>query len=93
MRKYIFHSDAGHGWLEVPKSELKSLGIKDKISRYSYIDGDNAYLEEDCDASVFIKAICEANNMDEKMFNRYIEENIINGTSVIRQMPIYQPNF
>jgi len=49
-----FHSDAGHGWLEVPKHEVQSLGIKP--SRYSYQNNGNFYLEEDCDAMNFIQA-------------------------------------
>ena len=54
---YIFHTDAGHGWLEVHKDELKLFGIADKISNYSYKRGDKVYLEEDCDAGLFINAL------------------------------------
>jgi hypothetical protein len=49
--------DPGHGWLEVKYSELKDLGIEDKISSYSYIKGDAVYLEEDCDAAVYLDAM------------------------------------
>lgn len=51
-----FHSDAGHGWLAVKKTEIQMLGIADKISGYSYQRGGTVYLEEDCDAPCFIKA-------------------------------------
>ena len=54
MKTYIFHSDAGHGWLKVPMSEIKEFKIEDKISRFSYMKGDMVYLEEDCDAPLFI---------------------------------------
>ena len=54
--KYKFISDAGHGWLEVKLSELRNLGIDHMISDYSYVRGNTAYLEEDCDAGLFIKA-------------------------------------
>lgn len=55
--KYKFYSDPGHGWLEVPMAEIDQLNLRPKISRYSYISRrGNAYLEEDCDASVFIEA-------------------------------------
>lgn len=54
--KYVFHSDPGHGWLEVPRAELKSLGIHKTISTCSYQRGSMVYLEEDCDASKFIQA-------------------------------------
>ena len=55
--RYPFHSDAGHGWLEVPKSDLKTLGIEGDITHYSYQKGDKAFLEEDLDASTFHRAI------------------------------------
>ena len=32
MTKYRFISDPGHGWLEVPKKEVKSLGVKPRLS-------------------------------------------------------------
>ena len=49
---YLFTSDPGHGWLRVPKVEIEP--IKDKISSYSYENGKYVYLEEDCDAGVFM---------------------------------------
>lgn len=54
---YTFHSDAGHGWLAVKKQELIDLDILDKISPFSYVSGDTFYLEEDCDAGLFINAM------------------------------------
>ena len=58
MKKYKFWNDPGHGWLEVTRKELEELNIANKISSYSYLskDGKIVYLEEDCDAGVFIKA-------------------------------------
>jgi len=53
---YIFHSDPGHGWLAVKRSELVKLRILDQISPYSYQRGKTVYLEEDCDAGIFFKA-------------------------------------
>ena len=53
-RKLTFYADPGHGWLEVERSDLDALGISDKISRYSYSKGEKAYLEEDCDAGLFL---------------------------------------
>ena len=49
---YIFFSDPGHGWLRVKKTEIEP--IKDKISPYSYMNGEYVYLEEDCDAPIFL---------------------------------------
>ena len=51
-----FVSDPGHGWLEVPMSTIRYLQIENRISSYSYRQGDVAYLEEDCDAVTFIDA-------------------------------------
>ena len=53
---YTFFTDSGHGWLKVPVAELLELGIEDEISHYSYLFGDWAYLEEDCDMARFIDA-------------------------------------
>jgi len=53
---YVFHTDPGHGWLEVSLAEIIELGIENKISQFSYCKADTAYLEEDCDAGVFLNA-------------------------------------
>lgn len=58
--KYRFIADPGHGWLEVSTEELEHLKIANDISPYSYRYGGKAYLEEDCDLSVFLKAKKEA---------------------------------
>ena len=53
---YTFHSDPGHGWMEVPAADLAPLGLKKTdFSQYSYQKGTNVYLEEDCDAPKFIE--------------------------------------
>jgi hypothetical protein len=57
VKCYMFHTDPGHGWLQVPLSEVKALHIE--VSRYSYRDDKFAYLEEDCDAPKFMKAMGE----------------------------------
>ena len=58
---YDFYSDAGHGWLRVPKKELVELKIADKISEYSYINGASIYLEEDSDLTIFMEAYKKKN--------------------------------
>ena len=52
-------ADPGHAWARFPKAKLVSLGIADKISAYSYQNGSNAFLEEDCDLSILIGALRE----------------------------------
>ena len=58
----VFHCDPGHGWLETSLPDIIELGLKNKISRYSYITTDGTiaetrvFLEEDCDAPLFLGA-------------------------------------
>jgi len=54
-QKLNFYCDPAHGWLEVPMSNLEALGITGLISAYSYAQGDKAYLEEDCDAGLYLE--------------------------------------
>ena len=61
---YEFHSDAGHAWLAVPIKELEELNIANKISTFSYMKDGVAYLEEDCDAGIFIKSFFEKYRKD-----------------------------
>ena len=51
--------DPSHGWARFPKSRLQRLGIAEKISFYSYQNGANAFLEEDCDLGVLVSALRE----------------------------------
>lgn len=55
--KFHMYADLEHRWLKVSKALLKELKIDDKISTYSYMKGDNAYLEKDEDASLFCAAM------------------------------------
>lgn len=56
-KTYDVYADPGHAWLKVKIAELEKLGITGKITAFSYVRGDNAYLEEDCDAGVLINAL------------------------------------
>ena len=53
MLYLTFHSDPGHGWLQVPITLLRESGIK--ITGFSYYSDktENVFLEEDCDAPKF----------------------------------------
>jgi len=53
---YYKYDDPGHGWLQVPLTELDRLNITFQISVVSYRKGEFAYLEEDCDMSRFLRA-------------------------------------
>jgi len=58
-----WHTDAGHGWLQAPLQLVKSLKLK--ITQYSYMNAEFAYLEEDCDAGTFLRAIGVIGGSDE----------------------------
>lgn len=70
---FTFHTDPGHGWVEVPYAMLVDLGIEHKISSYSYRKGDACYLEEDCDACVFMNAFVAKHGYEGKIVEQYRE--------------------
>jgi hypothetical protein len=45
----IFYSTIGHGYLEIDLNKLTA-----NVSAYDYINGDKAYLEEDCSVSMWL---------------------------------------
>lgn len=59
--QFQVYADPGHSWVKVSKKLLEKLGIANKITKFSYQRGDFAYIEEDCDASTFVKALRENN--------------------------------
>lgn len=84
QKKYIFHYDAGHAWLEVPIKDLYRAGVADRISGDSYRLYTNAYLEEDTDANVFLSAAME------KGWEISVEEVSDGDESPIRKYTRYQ---
>lgn len=78
-------SDPGHGWVRFPKKRLIKLGIADKISTYSYQNGQNAFLEEDCDLTVLVNALKAAGYEDIKF-----KEGWTNRRSKIRNFDYYK---
>jgi hypothetical protein len=58
--KFNFYTDPGHAWIKVPLKLLEELDIANKITNYSYIRKEYAYLEEDCDLQTFHKAMEKA---------------------------------
>lgn len=81
--KFKFYTDPGHGWVAVKKSLLVELGIDKDISRYSYVKGQTAYLEEDCDAAKLVKAL------DNKGIKYSFESKNTNSSSPIRSYDRY----
>ena len=56
IKPYLCIVTSYHSYLRVPQSELDQLGIRDKITEYSYKDTLYVYLEEDSDLVAFIEA-------------------------------------
>jgi len=74
QKKFDFISDPGHGWVKVPKAILSDLMIAEKISRYSYQRDAFAYLEEDCDLTIFFNAYRDRFGTDPKIRERVARE-------------------
>jgi hypothetical protein len=58
--KFDIYADPSHAWCKVSLKKLLELGIAEHISRFSYVHGDFAFLEEDRDLQVFIEAMKKA---------------------------------
>lgn len=72
MKKMIIYSDPGHSWLKVHISELFKRNLINKISEYSYKRGNYAYLEEDCDMTVFLDSLKESGLNNEQIKNLFV---------------------
>jgi hypothetical protein len=85
MKSITIYTDPSHGWAKVSIKELIKLDIADKISTYSYIHkkGMNAYLEEDCDLSLYL------NTLDNKNIKFRMIEKHTNKSSKIRSYSRY----
>ena len=52
-----YHTDPGHGWLQVSQTDLDDVGLSyTDFSSCSYTDSKFLFLEEDCDMAVFMLA-------------------------------------
>ena len=60
-KTYTFHTDPSHGWLEVPYLDLMMYCFPPHLSGYSYCtnNGETYFLEEDCDAPLFMSGLRE----------------------------------
>lgn len=77
-------ADPGHAWARFSKRRLARLGIADKISAYSYQNGESAFLEEDCDLSTLLTAL------KDRGYTVKFKENHTNKTSKIRRYSSYR---
>lgn len=77
---FQFYSDSGHGWLRVDVQSAASVGLDPSdFSPYSYQRAHWLYLEEDCDASLFVNAYMAKHSRTPP-----IKMNHTNGRSCIR---------
>jgi hypothetical protein len=82
--KLNYFTDPGHGWVSIKIDALRDLGIADKISTYSYMRGESAYLEEDCDLSTLYQA-CDAKGIQIELATKHTDSR-----SPIRSYAVYK---
>lgn len=90
-KQFVYHTDPGHGWLEVPSQLIYDLGIEKDITNFSYIsrDGKIVYLEEDSDMTTFIKEAQKKFAMQPHMWLPKVKRSDKNAGSPIRNLPPY----
>jgi len=81
----IVYSDPSHAWAKVKRQVLVNLGIDKEVSRYSYQDKDNVYLEEDCDLSLLYQRLLK-DDVRMKFVEKHTDKD-----SRIRSYEHYQP--
>ena len=86
--RYMFISDHGHGWLAVPATTIRKLGLAQDITCYSYVSdtGKTVYCEEDQDAGTVINALKEKG-----IEVKFREVNNAHNYSSVRDMRPYSP--
>ncbi len=76
---FVYFIAPDHGWLEVSLEDLDAVDVPRRyISRYSTFKKSYAYLEEDCDAGIFLAAFRAKYGSEPT-----IVENVIDDRSVI----------
>lgn len=79
------HEDPGHSWLEVSKKQMEGFGVIP--SSCSYERGNSIFLEEDCDAPLFIGALIE------RKMQFGIRRTVYNNMCFIRELKHYDASF
>jgi len=74
---FKYHHDESHGWLEVDQEALMALGIVEKISEYSYMNGSKIYLEEDVDMPLFLDEVRSQYNLEPQLLHDRVEVSTI----------------
>jgi len=82
-----YFQDAGHGWIEVSRNLMFKTGFNPKdISSCSYENRQDqiAYLEEDCDAGLFLQ------HLKDNDYTFTFKEIHNNNESFIRRLPSFK---
>ena len=100
VRRFTLHEDAGHGWLEVPRRDLVTVGLnrmndydggdfsrRNGMTAFSYQSRelDLVYLEEDCDGPLFMERALAAGWIVNT------ERRVHGGRCYIRELANYAP--
>ena len=88
-QRFTYHSDGGHGWLQVDTNDLVRAGLSvQSFSQYSYQSDDmdvngvrQFFLEEDRDAGIFMDAFVKVNSVQPD-----IKDAAVEGESLIRNL-------
>ena len=88
MKGLFWEVDSGHAWLKVDLADLFRSGVAGKISHYSYVLASKgvAYLEEDCDAGIYLEAI----GWTKEDSKEPSKENYTDGDSWVRDLPRFK---
>ena len=79
--KVTYFNDGGHGWYSVKREKLKTMGILEKVSSFSYQKGRSVYLEEDWDAGLFFNNLTEEEKQSIKVVNSCSNRSPVRGYS------------
>lgn len=88
-KTFTFHTDPGHGWLEVSLTDLADVGLsfRSDVSPYSYFNGNSIYLEEDCDTGTFVRAFKRKYGFEPAIAESYKESTPIREYAHVPQIP------
>lgn len=82
----VRYEDSGHSWLAVPRQLLIDWKIENQISGFSYQNGSNVLLEEDCDAPLFIEHAAKHSQLFTTI------ESYTDGESNVRHHQAFKPS-
>lgn len=75
---FTMFEDLGHAWLRVDEATARSVGLEPaSFSQFSYRHAHWLYLEEDCDAGLFVAAYQKKIGHPPHIVGRYSERNSV----------------